>query len=258
MRYFLFLLVLVLLGCSASKKSVRKNLELSYRDLMQQNVSWQEAIHSLQGKARIVLDSPQYSGNFDAEILIKGADSLLLSVNGPFGMDVGKVFIGRNRFVFYNQVNNQFYAGDKSIFEDRNFLQFPLKIKELRDIFSARDRFDVLKRDLYEIRDDQYYIEASNGKMNYKMWFSPYYLHISRIEYYDEERLLFYKEYSQFKELNGIYFPMAIDFVRPRERQAVSIFYRDLKLNQPIEDALFEIKISDSARQIDLSLDNAL
>ncbi|HID40418.1 MAG TPA: DUF4292 domain-containing protein [Calditrichaeota bacterium] len=258
MRYFLFFLTFVLISCSTSKRTVKKNLELSYRELLQHNVSWQKAIHSLQGRARIVLDSPQYSGNFDAEILINGPDSLLLSVEGPFGMDVGKVFIGRNRFIFYNQVNNQFYTGDKSIFEDRNFLHFPLKIKELRDIFGARDRFDVLRRDLSEIRDDQYYIEASNGEMRYKMWFSPYYLHINRIEYYDNDRLLFYKEYSQFKEVNGVYFPMAIDFVRPQEQQAVSIYYRDLKLNQPIDNGLFEIKISDSARQIDLSLENTL
>ena len=258
MRYILFLMLTVLIGCTTSKISVKKNLHLSYRELLQHNITWQKTIRTLQGQAHIVLDTPQYSGNFEAEILISGADSLLLSVNGPFGMDVGKVFIGRSRFIFYNQVNNQFYMGDKSIFAERNFLHFPLKINQLRDIFMAGDYFDVLKKDLYEIRDDQYYIEASNGNRQYKMWFSPYYLHINRIEYYEEDRLLYYKEYSQFKEINGIYFPMAIDFVRPREQQAVSIYYNNLQLNEPIDNGLFEIKISDSARQIDLSLENQL
>lgn len=246
----------LLVGCAAIKPTAKPNFDLSYRDLLERNVQWQKSINSLSGNTRITLDTPQYSGNFSAEVSLSGQDSLMITVNGPLGIDVGKVFIAENRFIFYNQVMNQFYTGMREDFANRNFLQFPLKISQLREVFVAQDKFDILKRDLFEIRDDQYYIEATNAHYSYKIWFDPVYFLIKRIEYLFDGQVEYYKEYDQFREINGTVFPMAINFVRPGEKQGVYLYFSDLELNVPIDEQDFQIKVSDSARQIDLSLQN--
>ena len=261
MRKILVLLItlwlsgLWLTGCAIHKQIAPNLSKISYRDLLEHNERWQEQIHTLQGTARITLDSPQYSGNFGADIYLNGKDSLLIKVTGPLGLPMGKVFVAKTRFIFYNQIMNQFLTGSRSDFEGTNFFQFPLQITELGNVLLARDTFDILKIGVYEIRDGQYYLEAANGHYNYRIWFDPALLFIKKIEYLDRGQLVFYKTYDQFEKFNGIYFPRSVNFVRPAEKQGLAIYYSNLKLNEAISPGAFEIKVSDSAKQIDLSLE---
>lgn len=255
-KFFILLLYIITVGCTSNKTVLPQPEQIGYRELLQYNHAWQEAIRNLTGQARIMLDSPQYSGNFDAWVMLGGQDSLMLSVSGPLGINVGKVFITKTRFIFYNQINNQFYTGTKEDFEGRNFMQFPLEINQLRSVFIAQDRFDVLKKQIFEKRDDQYYLEAANAHQNYKIWFDAENLMIRRVEYYDDTKLLYYKEYDSFQLVNGIYFPISINFVRPDEKQGVSIYFNRLVINEAMDKNDFNVKISDSAKQIDLSLEN--
>ena len=253
------ILIIVLLGFSActTTKLVRPNTaEISYRELLRQNEIWRESVRSLDGSARLTLDTPEYSGNFSADILMKGSDSLLITLTGPMGIRAGKVFIAGSRFVFYNQVMNQFMTGTRQEFEDTNFMQFPLTLTQLQSVFAAQDRFGILKKEKFETRSDAYYIETVNGTLSYHLWFDKQHLHLKKIEYYDGKQLLYYKEYSRFKEVNGVLFPHLINFVRPEEKQGFSIYFTSLELNKPLEKDRFNIKILDSAKQIDLSLEN--
>ena len=197
-----FTLMLFLFSCTASKKVVIPDLtEVTYRDLLQLNSDWQRSIKNLSGTARITLDTQQYSGNFGADVALSGNDSLLISVTGPLGIRVGKVFVSKNRFIFYNQVMNQFYTGKKEDFEGKNFLQFPIEISNLRSLLLAQDRFEILKKDQFTIRDQMYFLTAQNGSNQYKIWFDPALKLIRRIEYLRDEELLYYKESVSYTHL---------------------------------------------------------
>jgi len=255
---FLFSLLLFL-SCASQKKIIPDLQTVTYRDLLLRNSEWQKSIQTLIGSARISLDTPQYSGNFNADIALNGNDSLLISVTGPLGIRVGKVFVAKNRFIFYNQVMNQFYTGSKENFKGRNFLQFPVEITQLRDVLLAHDKFDVLKKDRFEIRDQMYYLSATNGKLSYNIWFDPELELIKKIEYLSDGDLLFHKEYDQFQDVDQIPFPKAINFVKSgsqNEAQGLSIYFKELIINENLSSKIFDINVSDSADQIDLSLES--
>ncbi len=258
MKLFIILLItIVMVSCSERKILKTADLQnVTYRDLLENVIAWQKAIKTLDGHAQITLDSPEYSGNFSADILLSGIDSLLISVKGPFGINVGKVFIGAKRFIFYNQVNNQFLKGSKEDFKGRYFLQFPLEITQMRDVFVAQDQFDVLKKKEFSIQDKNYYLEAVNGELEYHIWFEPQNLMIKKIEYIADSRVIYYKEYDQFESFNGIFFPKSINFVRPNEKEGVAIYFNELKINQPVNNNIFRIKVANDAKQIDLSFQN--
>ncbi|MCB0283056.1 MAG: DUF4292 domain-containing protein [Calditrichae bacterium] len=256
-KYFflILLLIVVLNSCSVFQPSVKADLEkVTYRQLLEHHSAWQDAIKAVNGNLRITLDTPQYSGNFDASILVNEPDSMLITVTGPFGMHLGKLHVTKNRFIFYNQVMNQFYKGSKEDFKGKNFLQFPLEISQIKDVFIARDRFEVLQKKNFEIRDNQYYLEAESGKFNYNIWFEPEHLMITRIEYLMDGQIEFYKEYDNFREVNGIYFPHHLNFVRPEQKQGLSVFVSSIEINGKINPDAYKIKVSDSATQIDLTL----
>ncbi len=254
---FIVILSVMLVSCSIHKTLKIADLQnITYRDLLENVTAWQKSIKTLDGHAQITLDRPEYSGNFSADILLSGTDPLLISVKGPFGINVGKVFIGAKRFVFYNQVNNQFLKGSKEDFEGRYFLQFPLEITQMRDVFVAQDKFDVLKKKEFTIKDNYYYLETVNGDLEYHIWFEPQHMLIKKIEYISNGEVIYFKEYDQFSTFNGVYFPKSINFVRPNEKQGVAIYFNDLKINQVIDRNKFRIRIADDARQIDLSFQN--
>ncbi len=256
MKKLLVLLSLAffLQGCAYFSTTKPDAEKTDYQLLLRHNAEWQDAIKTISGDMRITLDTPEYSGNLSAEILRNESDSLLITVTGPFGMRLGKVYFSKSRFVFYNQAMNQFYTGDRAQLSGRRFLQFPMDVDQLSDLFTAQNSFNVLQKQSYSVRDDQYYLEASNGAYSYHIWFDPENYLITRIEYYLEEQLQFYKEYDNFRKVNGIYFPHLVNFVRPDEKQGVTIIYTGLQINEPIAAERYNIHISDSATQIDLSL----
>ena len=149
---------------------------------------------------------------------------------------------------------NQFYKGSKEDFIGRNFLYFPIEIGQLKDIFIARDPFKVLEKEKLEIRDNKYYLEVKNGQFNYNIWFDAKHKLISRIEYKENGQIYYFKEYQNYKEVNGIYFPHLVNFVRPETKQGLSLFFTELELNYPIKPDLYKIKIADTATQLDLAL----
>lgn len=247
----------ILGSCSLMRSKPQADInKTGYRELLQHTIAWQKSMKTLTGGTRITLDSPNFSGKFDARIVMGGEDSLLITVTGPFGMPLGKVFLSKNRFLFYNQLMNQFYTGSRQDFKGRNFLQFPVEIGQIRSVFIAQDQFDVLKMESFEVRNNQYYLKAANGRLSYNIWFDPEYLLIRKIEYLDDDQLMFYKEYSDYRKVNDTYFPHVINFMRPEFNEGLSIYFTSLALNQPLEKDIFNIRVSDTAEQIDLSIRN--
>ncbi len=247
----LILIVAALTGCKTQQELLKKRYpNPTYRQLLELHEQWQQSIRFFKGHGRITLDTPQFSGNFEADILARGTDSLLISVSGFLGSQVGKVFVGKKRFIFYNQYQNQFLTGLNEDFETTNFMQFPLSVSELRQVFLARDRFNILKKVRFEKQDGVYYLEARNGHYDYRIWFDDSTLLIKRIEYWREGEMLFFKQYKNFVVKNGFYFPLVINFVRPQLSEGMSIIFNKVEINQPIPDEAFHIKVSDSARQL--------
>ncbi len=248
---------MVLASCAVLKPPPRVDLvKYDYKFLLENHSRWQQSIKTLKADARITLDSPLYSGNFNAEVLRQGADSLLVTVRGPFGMNMGKVFVNKKRFVFYNQVMNQFLMGEREDFRSRRFLQFPVSVDQLMQILSVQDRFMVLKKREFEQRDGQYYLEAENGHYRYRIWFDPANLLISRVEYFDLEsdRLSYYKTYENYTLIDGIYFPQLVNFVRPEEKEGLSLIFTNVEINRPVSPRAFLIEIDEAATQLDLDL----
>ena len=199
-------------------------------------------------------ETAEYSGTFFASILYNLNDSLLISVSGPFGIDVGKMFIGKKRFIFLNQFANQFYSGETEKFKNKNFLQFPLKIEEVSNFFVGKEVLHNMKILNYSIVEDQFFIQGKNGIFNYNIWIDHITGKIKKIEYLNEDKIFLVKEYEKFAKFNQMYFPKHIKLTRPEEKQVISVYYTQLTINEKILSSEFSVKISDSARQIDLNL----
>jgi hypothetical protein len=254
MRIKLLLLMLFLLAGCSNPRFVLDTRETTFRQLLEHIENEQQKIKSLQAISRITIESKEFSGNFFARILYQQSDSLLITVTGFFGLEAGNLFIGKERFIFYNQMSNKFYNGSVQDFKSRKFMQFPLTLSELSNLFLGRETFTIMKIVTYTQEENLFFIAAQNGDYNYKIWIDPYTGHILKLFTYRFDQLIYTREYGDFIKIDKTYFPRKIIMNQPEENQAVAVYYTELKINKEINREKFEIKISDNAEQIDLSL----
>jgi hypothetical protein len=120
----------------------------------------------------------------------------------------------------------------------------------LINIFAAKENLPSMKIEEYRIDDGQYFINAKNVQHSYKIWIDNTTGRISKLSHHNNEQILLIREYGDFTSVENSYFPRKIKMVRPEEKQAVSVFYTNLVINQDIDRDNFIINISDNAEQM--------
>jgi hypothetical protein len=239
-----------LAGCAGPKYTLDTS-QISAVEILNSIEAEQKKLHSFESTSRISVDSPEFSGTFFADILYLEPDSLLLSATGPFGIHAGKIFIGRERFIFHNQIDNRFYNGSVEEFRDRSFFQFPLNLSELMYVFAGKEQLSALKIKNYSTSDGQFYIEAAKANMNYQIWVDHMSGRINKLIALLEDETVYIKEYGDFLKQDGMYFPRKISMTRPGRTQAVSIYHTKISINSDPDKSRFKVEISDQAEQID-------
>jgi hypothetical protein len=253
MKCNVFLILTLFLTACTSPKLALDTEKVSFNELLDYVQAEEDWLKTLKARCRISVDSEEFSGNFFADVYYIKGDSLLLSVSGPFGVQAGTLFIGKERFIFYNQMTNKFYNGSISEFENKNLFQFPLKMKELINIFAAKEKLPSMKINDYRIDDNMYFINAVNGNDIYKIWIDNSTGRIVKLSLNQKDTIILTREYGDFMAAGKVYFPRMIKMVRPSEKKAVSIYYTNISFNEEIDRENFIIYIADNAEQMLLS-----
>jgi hypothetical protein len=68
-------------------------------------------IHTLEADGVLTIETPEKSGSTDFDLSLRKPDSLLLSVSGPFGIDLGTLLFTRSRYIFHNVTDHYAVAG---------------------------------------------------------------------------------------------------------------------------------------------------
>ena len=147
-------------------------------------------------------------------------------------------------------MTNKFYNGSIKDFENQNFFQFPLKLTELVHIFAAKERLPSMKIVNYSIDDGLYRVEAKNSEDQFTLWIDNTIGRITKISQKAKNESITTREYGNFFHSDKVYFPRKINMIRLGEKQAVSIFYTRITLNEKIEPEEFILKIADHVEQM--------
>ena len=105
----------------------------------------------------------------------------------------------------------------------------------------------------YTLQDDQFLIKSRRGDIIYEIFIEPQNGQITKLTAFNNDNILYIREYDDFIENNGIIFPRKISMIRPGENQAVSVYHTQISVNEPLDKSRFQLRISDRAEQIDYS-----
>ncbi|GAB4170944.1 MAG: hypothetical protein Kow00108_05220 [Calditrichia bacterium] len=87
------------------------------------------------GKAQISIVAGEFYANFSADIEFTPNDSFHIKVSGPFGMDVGEVFIINQRYLYLNHLDRQMMNGENKDGLLEKIFQIPVSPDLLSKLF---------------------------------------------------------------------------------------------------------------------------
>ena len=243
-----YLLVVFYLSCTPP--TLLKPAKLEYTDLSTWPAAYRnnfEKLTTLQGQARISVESPDGAINFDINVIYVAPDTLFMSAEGPFGIDLGKIFMGKNRFIIFNQFNNQFFSGDLDEDYYNTFLQTDLSLKQIKYAFLG---YVPLPANLHLV-DEKHGIFAA--LVDGKKWRIVVDLSsgaLQNLKISDNNQIILNEELQEYRTINGIVFPKLIRLTVPDKKEMVAIFYRNFKIDEKVNKDSYHIEIGPKTKQL--------
>ncbi len=207
-------------------------------------------IVSVTGSGVMTFEGPDVAGTAAFESNLKKPDSLLVTLEGPFGIDVGTFFLCKDTYIVYNSLENTVVTGHPNSARLRSLLPFDLSYEQVitafTGVFPAPSNGDELID--YRIEDEQFVLTYRCGANTCTYTVDPRYLLVTRYEVRDEARnMLLQASASSFVEQRGIASARRVRIIFPQESRQLSIAYSTLRLNP--DETQFRFTIPGNARR---------
>ena len=191
---------------------------------------------TLEGSGMVTFDSPSFGGSATFELSLRKPDSLLVLFEGPFGIDVGTLFLSRDKYLIYNSLQNLVVTGVPRSTTLRTVIPFDLTVDEILNAFSGEFEIPDGKAHIkaYRIADDRFLISLDCGDRICSYWIDNRYLQVVKYEVHDrDDELLMQATSSSFTEEGEVSAPRRIEVWFPQGNRQVSVFYSSITLNPP-------------------------
>ena len=250
--FFLLFLFAFFLSCSGSRKtSITKPVltDISNWPLhFEQNY---QKIHSLEGSAQLTIESADFSGHISLKIYWIQPDTFFIQAEGPLGLDIGKMFIGKSRFIIYNQFENQFLTGNVNDPYFGKFLQTDIYLKDLKQAVLGRPL--TFSTSLIFADANHGVFRKRIGNKDYRFVVNPATGLLEKWESIEDNQIVIIEEFKNYKSIDDTYIPFFTQITLPIEQQRISIFYKEIILNKPIDSKIYTIEISPKVKQLNLN-----
>lgn len=256
-RRTVFPVAVLLLGLLAGSCAPKTNSVLldtsrmSASTLLEMVAAGNARVHSMTGRGSVAFESPDLTGSAYFELSLKKPDSLLAKFEGPFGIDVGTLFLSRERFVMYNSLENRVTTGVPSTAAIRSFVPFDLTFDQILDVFSGIFPLEGNATAVrgYAVDGDRLTLTMACGSGLCEYWIDPESFVVTRSRRLGSNgRVLLEAEAASFVEQEGVLAPKRITITFPEQNRRVSVFYTSFHLNVP--EPSFAYSIPPSARTI--------
>ena len=233
----ILLILLFLLSCAPKRSEIFLDTErVSASTLIGLIEANERKVQTIVGRGIVSFESPRLAGSASFELSMKKPDSLLAVFEGPFGIDLGLLFLSRQKYVMYNSTENTAVTGIPSANIVRSVIPFDLAYDQILSVFSGffsiPSNLENLRK--YAIVDDQFFLSFERADSTCNYWIDPAYLRVSRYEVLDSrQQLLLEARSSAFIEQDEVNVPKRISITFPREDRNVSLYYSKIRVNDP-------------------------
>ncbi|MEK9135518.1 MAG: DUF4292 domain-containing protein [Bacteroidota bacterium] len=252
-RWLLAFCALLLIASCAPKRSevLLDTKATDARTLISLVEEHQNKLHSVVGKGTVTFESPEIAGTAAFELALKKPDSLLVTFEGPFGIDLGALFISAGKYFIYNSMENRIITGVPSTGALRTIIPFDLSLDQVVGAFSGSFPFpsDTSVLQSYSIDNDAFHLSYKCGSRTCSYWVDSRYLLVTKYEMRDEfNDVVMEAVSSSIKEDEQVSAPRRIRVRFPNQGRQLSVQYSSIALNDP--NPSFSYFVPSNARTI--------
>ena len=233
----LFLSVLIVNGCVPSKPTEEVEILPSER-LISKLEANRRKIANFEGTGTITLKSRDFSNSATFKVTLIKPDSISLTIMGPFGIELARTVVTKDKFMFYDVLRNTVYEGDANGDILKGIFKIDLSFDDLMDAFigSVNLTKHLYKSPTkYSIDGDQYvltYVDTVSGETtNYRVDIKQ--LGITDYKLINKNgNVVLAGRYSRFNDLEDVAVPYSIEVQNKKEGQLVTIEYKHMSANK--------------------------
>jgi hypothetical protein len=191
-------------------------------------------VQYLNGSGTISVETPDMAQSGSFELLLRKPDSVLVTVEGPFGINVGSALITKNGFLFYNSLRNQLVSGDVTTKNLSRIFRVNMTFDDLITLFAGGSFLpgDEGEPESVSEEDNQVlFVYRSEAGMR-KYFIDPALQLITRLQQLDQSGRLFLEaRFERIKTAGEALLPRYIRITQHRTRQVVGIAFSSLEVN---------------------------
>lgn len=242
------LAIMLAAGCSAGSGYADRSVSPAF--LEDAVLSNQGRIHALLGSGTISIETPEIAQNVSFELTLRKPDSVMVRIEGPFGIDLGLALLTRREFFFYNSMNNQVLSGPTNPVNLARVLRIQMEFDDLLNLFSGgtfltADRGHIAD---FEVIDDEYVLSYKHERGSRRYRIDPRSYQIVQIEHLDQRGTIVAEQtFGKFLTSDGTIAPQLVRALMKRERRRLSIAYSELAINPSRLEFHFDVP-SDAER----------
>lgn len=244
------LLLILFFGCASVKeiptlKPAEKNIFELNEIISNINIA-SSSVKTLkaEGIIELEIDSIVLSPAFT--LMLKNPDSVKISLEGPFGINIGEAILTDNSFLFYNKLQNIVLEGSidfektpipipKSVI-GKNFISLFSGLRNLpsncQNKIKQINQNEIVVECIFENIISEFYIDRSIGK-------------ISKVNHYQKDVLLLTEKY--FHKNPDLAHPTEIVLEIPAKKRSLKIYFEEVNYNVQLPE--FKIEIDNSAKR---------
>ena len=237
--------VLVLFaGCAPGSSMRTAGRTVTAGEVFQSVSRNHEGLRSMQGEGNLNVETPEFAQSASFTLTLRKPDSVMVKINGPFGIDVGSALLTRTDFLFYNSLRNQLISGTMNAANLGRILRMNLTFDEIISLFTGGTFFegDQGDPDGFEVEEGQFVLTYAHRAGTRKYRVDPVSLLIDRIQVLDGKgKLEFEQRFMNFHALEGTSVPYSVRVTQHRERRTVAISYSSVHVNIDAFQFIFDV-----------------
>ncbi len=195
-------------------------------------------LKTLKGEGTITVESLEGSNSGSFNVWLKKPDSLRAEFSGPFGIHVGTLGLTKERFLFYNWMENDLISGTPDGKTLQSVFRLTMKFEEVLNAFAGEFPFgtetDTLTK--FYVDDGLYVVVYRNADITKEYRIDGNEFIITSYRVLDAEgRSILNAFSSDIEESGSMSMPRLVRIIFPKDRRSVTISYDDVELNVPVQ-----------------------
>ncbi len=192
-------------------------------------------IDNIISDGEIKIKTPKIDESGSIEVHVKKKDDLWFKIEGPLGIDAAVAHFNRDRFTFFDDLNDVVTTGSTTILNIGTLTKIRCTFDDMINAFSGTVRIPKGKKDVLSMSEEgnQYVLSLKRGTITRKYWvdkdnYSVFkYLYLSKTG-----QTLISFEFSNFSSSGLSSYAKRVEIRRPKQGEYFKLTFENVNLNQ--------------------------